>query len=364
MRIGIIGLPTSGKTTMFNALTRGSAQAGAYGAAKSANVGVAHVPDSRLAALAKIYNPKKVTHAEVTYVDLPPTRGKDQSDWLSAEAVNQLQKMDALLLVVRAFRDDSLPHPLGAVDWKRDVEKASFDILFADVALVDRRVGRLNESMKGLKAADRDAALKAIETLRSVQADLEAGKPARARVQTEADKRALRDTFLLSALPLLVAVNIGEGDLARSDSIGREAGTLLGGTKTGVAVICGKLEAELAQMRPEEEAEMRAGLGAGESGLERMLRLSYRVLGLVSFLTVGEDEVRAWPVNAGSIAPKAASKVHSDIERGFIRAEVVSYDDLVASGSLPEARKRGQLRQEGREYVVKDGDVINFLFSI
>ncbi len=364
MRIGIIGLPGSGKTTVFNALTRGSAQAGGYSAARGANLGVAHVLDARIGPLVKMFNPKKTVYAEVTYVDLPGLVGKPGGEWLSGEAVGQLQKTDALLVVARAFADDSNPHPLGSVDWKRDVEKCVFDVQFADIALVDRRVQRLNDGMKGLKTADRDAALKVIDVLRSVQADLEAGTPIRARDSVESERRALSDTFLLSALPVLVAVNIGEADLARASEIEEECASLLKGPLTGAAAICGKLEMELAQMSPEEEAEMRAGLGAGQSGLQRMISLSYKVLGLGSFLTVGEDEVRAWTVPVGISAPKAAGRVHSDLERGFIRAEVVSYDDLIASGSMAEARKKGQLRQEGREYIVKDGDIINFLFSV
>jgi GTP-binding protein YchF len=372
MRIGIIGLPGSGKTTVFNALTRGKAQAGVYSAARGANVGVAHVPDQRLGILAKMYNPKKVVSAEVTYVDLPgvgvASAARDTSgpasEIFTGEAVSQLQKTDALLAVVRAFEDGSVPHILGSVDWRRDLEKVGFDLQFADIALLDRRIQRLNDGMKGLKAADRDETQKAVEILHKVQADLESGLPLRARQLSEGQDRALRDTFLLSGLPLLVAVNIGEQDLGRAGSIEAEADALLKGPKTGAAAICAKLETELARLPPGDEAEMRAGLGAGESGLSRMITLSYRVLGLVSFLTVGEDEVRAWTVPAGSPAPRAAGRVHSDIERGFIRAEVVSYDDLVGSGSQAESRKRGQLRQEGREYLVEDGDVINFLFSV
>ena len=372
MRIGIIGLPGSGKTTVFNALTRGKAQAGGYSAGRGANVGVAHVPDQRLGVLAKMYRPKKVVHGEVVYVDLPgggaPSTARDASgpvsELFTGEAVTQLQKVDALLLVVRAFEDGSVLHILGSVDWRRDIEKIGFDLLFADIALIDRRIQRLNDGMKGLKVADRDQAHKAVETLRRVQADLESGSPLRAMQLSESEERALQNTFLLSGLPLLVAVNIGEQDLARAGEIERDAAALLKGPKTGAAAICAKLETELARLPAGEEAEMRAGLGAGESGLSRMIGLSYRVLGLISFLTVGEDEVRAWTVPAGSVATKAAGRVHSDIERGFIRAEVVSYDDLADSGSLAESRKRGHLRQEGREYLVKDGDVVNFLFSV
>ena len=360
MKIGIIGLPSSGKTTVFNALTRGRAQPG-FGGGRGANVGVAHVPDDRLGALAKIFKPRRVVNAEVTYVDLP---GSHTGDMFSGEALGQLQKVDALLLVARAFHNDAVPHPDGEVDWKRDLDKVSFDVTFADIALLDRRIQRMQEGMKSLKATERDQVAKNVDILKSIQVDLENGTPVRDRPPSDAEKRAISDTFLLSKLPLLVAVNISDDDLPNVPSIQQELDAALQGSGVGGAVICGQLEMDLAQMTPEEEAEMRLGLDAGESGLSRMIRLSYRVLGLVSFLTAGEDEVRAWTIEKDETAPEAAGAVHSDISRGFIRAEVVGYDDFMSCGGLAEARTKGLLRQEGREYVVKDGDIVNFLFSV
>ncbi|MEX0760992.1 MAG: redox-regulated ATPase YchF [Dehalococcoidia bacterium] len=364
MKIGIIGLPGSGKTTVFNALTRGRAEAGGFGSARGANVGMAHVPDERLDRLAKMYNPRRVVPAEVMYVDLPGVHSQSAGDIFNGEAVGQLQKVDALLHVARAFQNDAVPHIAGSVDYKRDIEKVGFDLLFADISLIDRRIERMTDGFKALKTSERDAVQRNIETLRKIQTDLEAGIPIRDREPNEAESRALKDTFLLSSLPLLVAVNIGEEDLGRAREIEAELAGIMQGKGTGGAVMCGQLEMDLAQMDESEEAEMRAGLDAGESGLNRMIRLSYEVLGLISFLTVGEDEVRAWTIEEGTTAPRAAGQVHSDIERGFIRAETVSYDGLVTSGSLAEARKKGLLRQEGREYVVQDGDVVNFLFSV
>ncbi len=364
MRIGIIGLPGSGKTTVFNALTRGTAESGSFGGNRSANIGVAHVPDERLDRLTEIFNPKRTVPAEVTYVDLPGAHSADSADLFSGEALGQLQRVDALLHVVRAFDDPSVPHALGDVDYRRDIEKVNFDVLFADISLLERRIERIKDSMKGMKSQERVQAEKNIVVLQALQAEMEDGTAARDKDFSEDEVTAISDTFLLSRLPLLVALNVGEDDLARSDELEKELSELVTGRKSGGAVLCGRLEEELAQMSPEEEMEMRSGLEAGESGLERMIRLSYSVLGLISFLTVGEDEVRAWTIEVDTPAPQAAGAVHSDIERGFIRAETVSYDDFIKAGSLAGARTNGALRQEGRDYVVQDGDIVNFLFSV
>lgn len=364
MRIGIIGLPGSGKTTVFNALTRGTAESGSFGGNRSANIGVAHVPDERLDRLTEIFNPKKTVPAEVTYVDLPGAHSVDSADLFSGEALGHLQRVDALLHVVRAFDDPSVPHALGSVDYRRDIEKVNFDVLFADISLLERRIERIKDSMKGLKAQERAQAEKNIVVLQALQQEMENGTAARDKKFTPEQVQAISDTFLLSKLPLLVALNVGESDLSRSESLESELAELLSGEKSGGAGLCGRLEEELAQMSPEEEAEMRSGLEAGESGLNRMIKLSYEVLGLISFLTVGEDEVRAWTIERETSAPRAAGAVHSDIERGFIRAETVSYDDFVAAGSMAKARTNGALRQEGRDYVVQDGDIVNFLFSV
>jgi len=361
MKIGILGLPASGKTTIFNSLTRGKADVGGFGAARSANVGVAHVPDERVDILTKMFKSKKTIYAEVMYVDLP---GSSSGELFEGEAMAQLQQVDAILHVARAFEDESVPHLEGTVDYKRDIEKVSFDILFADIALLERRIERITGSLKTMKVADRDEAEKSIATLKRIQGDLESGIAIRDRDLEPSEIKAISDTFLLSSLPLLVALNIGEDDVANTEQLEKELAGLLDGRSTGGAAICGSLEAELVGMSEEEEAEMRAGLDAGEPGLSRMIKVSYQVLGLNSFLTVGEDETRAWTIKIGALAPKAASVIHSDIERGFIRAETVAYKDFIEAGTMAEARNRGQFRQEGREYVVQDGDILNFLFSV
>jgi GTP-binding protein YchF len=361
MKIGIIGLPSSGKTTIFNALTRGRADTGGFGASGSANVGVAHVPDERVDILTKMFSSKKTIFAEVVYVDLP---GSTSGDLFEGEAMGQLQQVDAILLVARAFEDGSVPHLEGTIDYKRDIEKVAFDILFADIALLERRIERINGTLKGLKSADRDDAIKNVETLKNLQSELEEGTAIRDKDLDAAETRAVSDTFTLSSLPLLVALNIGEDDIANTAALEQELAEMLSGKSSGGAAICGSLEEELVGMPPEEEAEMRSGLDAGEPGLSRMIKLSYNVLGLNSFLTVGEDETRAWTINIGALAPKAAGVIHSDIERGFIRAETVAYDDFIECGTMAEARNRGLFRQEGRDYVVQDGDIVNFLFSV
>lgn len=326
------------------------------------------MPDERLDVLTGMFKPKRTVPAEVTYVDLPGVHtgaGADTgADLFTGESLAQLQRVDALLHVVRAFDDPSVPHVLGAIDHKRDIEKVNFDVLFADISLLDRRIERIKDGIRGMKAQERVQAEKNIEVLRALQQEMENGVAARDRSFTSEELSAISDTFLLSKLPLLVALNVGETDLERAEELERELLELVPGEKSGGTVLCGKLEEDLAQMSPEEETEMRSGLGAGESGLRRMIRLSYRVLGLISFLTVGEDEVRAWTIEFATPAPRAAGTVHSDLERGFIRAETVGYDDFIAAGSIAQARNKGSLRQEGREYVVQDGDIINFLFSV
>ena len=361
MKIGIIGLPSSGKTTIFNSLTHGNAEVGGFGTPQSANIGVAHVPDERVDILVDLFNSKKKVYAEVTYVDLP---GNSSGDMFGGDALAQLQQVDAILHVVRAFEDGSVPHLEGSVDYKRDIEKVAFDALFADISLLERRIERLTLGLKTLKSSERDAAFKNIETLKQLQEDLENGIPFRDRDLDAAKQNAISDTFTISSLPLLVALNIGEDEIPRTPDIENEMSSLLEGRLTGGTAICGSLEAELAGMSEAEETEMREGLNVGESGLSRMIKLSYEVLGLASFLTVGEDETRAWTIPNGALAPKAAGVIHSDLERGFIRAEKVSYQDFIDAGSIAEARNRGQYRQEGRDYVVEDGDIINFLFSV
>ena len=366
MKIGMTGLPSSGRTTVFNALTRGHAETGPI-ADRNGHIGVARVPDQRLRIVTDLFASRTSVQAEVTYVDLPPNRAGrvGKGDLFSGENATQLQRVDALLAVIRSFNDDSVPHLSGSVDWRRDLEKIMFDLNFADIDLIERRIERIVASFKGMRSGERAAAMQTIETFRGIQQDLENGIPVRAQDPAVTGNPSIRDTYLLSALPFLAAINIDEDELAQSADYESDLSQLLSGPLAGGTTIAGKLEMELGQLEQgDDETGLREELGAGEPGLARMIRLSYDVLGLVTFFTAAPNEARAWKITDGTPAPKAAGSVHSDMERGFIRAEVTSYDDLVEYGSEAEARKRGKLRTEGRDYVIKDGDIVNFLFSV
>ena len=365
MAIGIIGLPQSGKTSVFNAATRGHAQTVAGRGAARPNVGVAKVPDHRLDRLAEIVHPRRLVPAEVEFIDIPDAPdGFGKSQGIGGELLNVLQGCDALALVARAFENAAVPHSEGSVDPHRDVANMQLEMAFSDMAILERRERRIQDSMKGAKAAQRDLLVKEGELVQLIRQGLESDVPVREQPLPSEAKTILDNFQLLTAKPLLVLFNIGEGDLPQLGTLDAELQERLGRPSVEAAGICGKLEMELAQMPPEEEEEFRASLQAGESGLERMVRLSYRLLGLISFLTMGEDEARAWPITAGITALEAAAKVHSDIQRGFIRAELVAFDDLDKAGTLAEARRLGVLRSEGKQYVVRDGDVINFLFNV
>ena len=358
MQIGIAGFPSSGKSTMLGAATHGTVSSGS-----ATRLGTTKVPDKRLEKLAEIFNPKRVVNAEITFVESPPAVWGE--DVFGGKMQGWLQQMDAIMIVVRAFEDDSVPHMEGNVDFKRDLERLAFNFAFADIDLIDRRIQRMKLDTKGKTVAERADMENRVEILKRLQGELELGKRVLQMKLGTNEKRAIGDAFLMSSLPLLVAINIGEEDIGRADEIEREAVLALDDDSVPCAALCAKLEAELAEMSDQEEAEMREGLGApAESGLAKTIGMTYRALGLVSFLTTGEDEVRAWPVKSNSTAPKAAGKIHSDIERGFIRAEVVTYQDFTEAGNIAEARRRGLLRQEGKDYIVKDGDIVNFLFSV
>ncbi len=364
MEIGIIGLPQSGKTTVFNAVTRGHADTVPSGAGRShVNVGVAKVPDPRLQVLSDMFHSKRIVPAEVQYVDIPGT-AEGISKGIGGEHLDILQGSDAMLLVVRAFEDPAVPHVEESVEPYRDAATLELELTFSDLGILERRSERVRASLKGAKAAERSALRKEEEMLQGIRKSLEEEEPLRQQ-SLSPEARALANNYhLLTGKPLVVLFNTGEEAAAESQEVEEEMARRLGKPHLATAAFCGKLEMELAQMTEDEEEEFRASLGAGESGLERMVRLSYGAVDLVSFLTTGEDETRAWSVVRGTRAPQAAGKVHSDIERGFIRAEVVPFEELQRSGSMAEARRRGVLRAEGKQYVVRDGDVINFLFNV
>jgi GTP-binding protein YchF len=363
MQLGIIGLARSGKTTIFNAVTRGSAAVGGY--SEQPNVGVVTVPDARVDRLADLYKPKKTTYATIQYVDFPAAgQAFGKGEGPAGKFINDLGRMDALIHVVRMFRDDTVPHPDTTIDPDRDIATMDLELTFADLAMIERRLQRMETELRSMKAGERDALQRTKDLLVRIKAQLEAEVPIRAQSISGEEWKLLEGTQFLTARPLLIVLNIGDEDLPRRAEIEAEMRAKHQGTGRDLAVFSGKFEMELNELSDEEAEEFRAEAGVTESGMAEAIRLSYALLGLISFLTAGHDECRAWTVEAGSSAPVAAGKIHSDLQRGFIRAEVVAFDDLVASGSEAEAKKKGLVRTEGKQYIVRDGDVINILFNV
>ncbi len=366
MQIAIVGLAGSGKTTVFNTLTRGHAETGGYGGV-TLNVGVVKVPDARLDRLAEIFKPRKIIHADVTYVDLPAppasTEGRVGTEELPADHLARLRDSDALLHVVRAFEDPAHPHPAGSVDPARDLEQLDLEFILADLAMAERRLERLKGSGRHGTQAEREAAEREEVVVRRIHEALQAGRPIRDLGLDADDTKAIRGFRFLTEKPVLILLNVGEGDVANAPDL---VATIAAGyphQHVMVEALSARIEMELGELEPDEAAVFMEELGIQESGLDRVIALSYRLLGLISFLTAGPDEVRAWPVPDGSSAVDAAGAIHTDLAKGFIRAETVGYDDLVTLGSMAEARKHGRLRSEGKTYKVRDGDVLEILFS-
>ncbi|MGD9934157.1 MAG: redox-regulated ATPase YchF [Dehalococcoidia bacterium] len=365
MKLGIIGLARAGKTTVFNAVTRGTAQVGTYSSGTQPNMGVVMVPDERVDRLAEIYHPKKVTYATIQYVDFPAAGesfGKGEGP--GGKFLNELARLDGLIHVVRAFEDEAVPHPEVKVDAERDIATMDLELTFADAAQIEKRVARLDSEIRSMKAGEREGPQRLRELLGRIKTGLEADTPVRAQTISEDEWRLLEGTQFLTALPMLVLVNIGEEDLGRREDLEKTYRERFAGPNREVAVFAGKFEMDLNELDAEEAAEFREAAGVTESGMANAIRLSYALLGQMSFLTAGPDECRAWTVRMGATAPEAAGKIHSDLQRGFIRAEVVRFEDMVAAGSEAEAKKRGALRTEGKQYVVQDGDILNILFNV
>ena len=357
LRAGLFGFPSSGKTALFQLLTSARDAPRAGGKAE-ANVGVARVPDERLDRLSAMFNPRKHVPATVEFADVAGTGGAQTG----AQALLDLapfRNADALLHVVRMFRDPSVPHPAGTIDPARDVRTMEDEIILADLGVVERRLERLE---RDLKKGSNPELSKERDILLRCKTALEGGQPLRALGLSADEAKRLRGFQLLSAKPLLLVLNLDEADLPQADEAVRIAGveSFMAGAATRAVPICAKIELEIAQLDPADAAAFMTDLGLRESGLDRVIRASYDLLGYISFFTVGEDECRAWSIPRNTSAVLAAGEIHSDISRGFIRAEVVGYDQLIARGTLAACRDHGELRLEGKEYVVNDGDVINF----
>ncbi len=358
LRIGIVGLPQTGKTTLFQILTRAHGS-GTGSGRQETHVGVVRVPDARLDRLTELFKPQKTVHATIEYMDMPGSVIELARTGVQSQA---LRELDALVHVARAFQDESVPHEAGSVDPRRDIENVELELILSDLVVVEKRLERLEKDVKKQK---NPAMEKELQVLNICKAALE--KQTRLReVELNAEEtKVIRGFTFLSRKPMLYVLNLGETDVARAnlaEQFAVEAG-LKQRQRTGVSAICGKVEAELAQLGDADAAEFLASYGLKESAVSRLIRASYQLLGLISFFTVGEDECRAWTIRAGSTALEAAGEIHSDIQRGFIRAEVVKYEDLMAAGSLAEARTRAQLRLEGKEYIVADGEVVHFRHS-
>lgn len=357
LRAGLFGFPAAGKTALFQLLTS-AREAPRPGGKTEANVGVSRVPDERLDRLTALFNPRKHVPATVEFADVAGAAA-GQSGAQALLDLAPFRNADALLHVVRMFRDPSVPHPAGSVDPARDVRTMEDELILADLGVVEKRLERLE---RDLKKSNNPELRKEQEILARCRTALEAGQPLRALGLTGDDAKRLRGFQFLSAKPLLLVLNLDEADLPQADHAVRLAGleSFMSGAATRAVPICARIELEIAQLDAADAAAFMADLGLHESGLDRVIRASYDLLGYISFFTVGEDECRAWSIPRHTTAVLAAGEIHSDISRGFIRAEVVAYDRLLARGSIAACREHGELRLEGKEYVVHDGDVINF----
>lgn len=366
MQIAIVGLASSGKTTVFNTLTRGHAETGGYGGL-TVNVGVVKVPDERLTRLTDLFKPKREVPADVTYVDLPePPRadGEPTAADLPADQLARLRNADALLHVVRAFDDPNVAHPDGSVDAWRDLERLDLEFTLADLSVAEKRVEKLRSSGRHGTPAERKANERELAVLERIVPALTEGRPIRDLALEEDEARRIRGFRFLTEKPVLVLLNVGEADLPRAAELAEEVRARYRHEQSLVDAMSARIEMEVGELDEAEAQVFRDELGLHEPSLDRVIRLSYRLLGLISFFTAGPDETRAWTIREGSSAVDAAGVIHTDLARGFIRAEVVPYEELITLGSMAEARRAGKLRAEGKTYRVRDGDVIEVLFNV
>lgn len=366
MEVAIIGLPKSGKTTIFNALTKGKAEVAAYTQASLVpNIGVSKVPEPRLEILENTFRPKKITQTEIRYVDIAdPGKSAGKNEGIAGQFLNYLSGADALLQVIRSFIDDNVPHLEGTIDTKRDISTMDIELIFSDLKIIEKRLARIESSLKGAKSAERDSLIKEQILLRQIKSELEKDKPIWQQQLTTEELKSLSSYQFLTAKPTLIVVNIGEDQISEASSIEAKLRSICSHPQFEIVALCGKLEMELAQLSEADDKEFREAMGLHDSAPTRVIEASYRLLGLISFFTTVSSELKVWTIPKGTTALKAAGKIHTDIEKGFIRAEVISYEDLKKCGNLAEARKLGLLRLEGKNYLVKDGDIITFLFNV
>ena len=362
MEIGIVGLPLSGKTTIFNALTGSSVEVDRYGGKRETHRAVVAVPDSRLETLAKIFQPEKVTPATVEFVDTAGVqRAARKRASLDDELLGYLRTVDEIMLILRAFRNPDVPHPEGSIDPVRDATQLLADFLLSDLAIVESRVARLEKTVPKTK---NEAEAFELEVLRRFQATLEAEKPLRALEITPEEEKAVRGYGFLTLKPTMLVLNIDEADIGSETRWKEALAEIAHWPGTAVEAVCGQIEMEIAQLEPEDRKAFLEDLGLQEPAMSRLIRASYDLLGLVTFFTHESKEVRAWTTKIGATAPQAAGEIHTDFEKGFIRAEVTAYDDFIAFNGENGAKEAGKLRLEGKEYIVQDGDVMHFRFNV